>query len=416
MKIAQINTTYGVADSTGRAVKEMHEWLLQHALGSTVYCAGINDGSVPVGVTVYISHKEQLLHGLQSRITGKQGYYSKKATKNLILSLSKDKPDIVLMRVLHSNCLHFPLLMNWLSRERIATVLVMDDCWYFTGHCTNFLTADCRKWEKECHNCPQMRRDNCSWFLDTSRACFRDKKRWAEDIPCLGVVGVSDWITDIVRKSFLKNADEVRRIYNWIDRDVFHPGDPMEARRKCRIPGNKTILLAVSSRWTEEKGISTLLSVAEDSRDYQLYLIGEWDNKPAGLPENICCVGTVRELEKMSDYYNAADVFLNPSSVETFGKTTAEAICCGTAIVAYRTSATTELVEKAGGSLVAPGNVDGFCREVRRIASEKRDPGNRSKAMEFAAAELDKDRNIGAYLELFEALLKEKNEAGFSDR
>ena len=45
MKIVQINTTYGVSDSTGRTSQEMHRWLREHKISSIVYCVTVNDGS-----------------------------------------------------------------------------------------------------------------------------------------------------------------------------------------------------------------------------------------------------------------------------------------------------------------------------------------------------------------------------------
>ena len=43
MKIVQINATYGNADSTGRNVKETHQWLKDHNFESIVYTASFNE-------------------------------------------------------------------------------------------------------------------------------------------------------------------------------------------------------------------------------------------------------------------------------------------------------------------------------------------------------------------------------------
>lgn len=43
MRIAQINTTYGSADSTGRNVKELHEFFKETGCESRVYVTRINN-------------------------------------------------------------------------------------------------------------------------------------------------------------------------------------------------------------------------------------------------------------------------------------------------------------------------------------------------------------------------------------
>ena len=43
MRIAQINTTYGSADSTGRNVKELHKFFKENGYESRVYVTRINN-------------------------------------------------------------------------------------------------------------------------------------------------------------------------------------------------------------------------------------------------------------------------------------------------------------------------------------------------------------------------------------
>ena len=45
MRVAQINVTYGNADSTGRNVKELHEFFLERGVDSHVYVTTVNDCS-----------------------------------------------------------------------------------------------------------------------------------------------------------------------------------------------------------------------------------------------------------------------------------------------------------------------------------------------------------------------------------
>lgn len=60
------------------------------------------------------------------------------------------------------------------------------------------------------------------------------------------------------------------------------------------------------------------------------------------LPTNIIAVGILSGLRELAEHYSMADVFLNPSVQETFGKVSAEALACGTPIIANNATANPE--------------------------------------------------------------------------
>lgn len=267
MKIVQINATYGNADSTGRNVKETHQWLKDHNFESIVYTASFNEQPpVDPNVRIFSNVIDKKFHGLLSRLTGLQGYFSVLSTKKLIQHLKKDNPDGVILHVLHSNCINFPILCHYLAQHEIPTILVLHDCWYFTGHCCYFTQSNCVKWQQDCRYCPQIHEWNKSWFFDTAHKCLQDKKKWFDAIPQLGVVGVSDWITGEAKKSILKDAAIIRRIYNWIDLEIFQPQDTSELRMSLSIKPTEKILLGVASGWSDKKGCRRCFLQPENSK------------------------------------------------------------------------------------------------------------------------------------------------------
>lgn len=77
-------------------------------------------------------------------------------------------------------------------------------------------------------------------FFDRTSKMWNDKKRLWLSIPNLAVVGVSDWITNEAKKSpMFKNAKIIRRIYNWIDLDVFKPANADDIREKYGLTDKK---------------------------------------------------------------------------------------------------------------------------------------------------------------------------------
>ena len=61
---------------------------------------------------------------------------------------------------------------------------------------------------------------------------FGDTAKLFEAIDRLAVIGVSDWITNEAKSSFLSTAKIVQRIYNWIDLSEFYPKKNTEIRKK----------------------------------------------------------------------------------------------------------------------------------------------------------------------------------------
>lgn len=403
MKIVQINSSYTLANSTGRSTVEMHQGFMSRGIQSWVITFEA-DNTVQKGKNVFVlGYKvERKLHAGLSRLTGLQGYYSLFATRKILSLLDRIHPDAVVLRVLHSNSIDFPALTAYLAEKNIATVLVLHDCWYFTGHCCYYTEVHCDKWQKDCRGCVQIHDWNSSLFFDTAYKCLSDKQAWFSAIPRLGVVGVSDWITGEARKSILRNAREIRRIYNWIDQAVFKPRPRAETRQKLGLPANRPLLLGVASGWSDRKGLQEILKTAYTLPEAAFVLLGKCAVQE--LPANVVAKGEIRDPQILAQYYAAADIFLNPSVQETFGKTTAEALCCGTPVMAYQTTACTELVGQERGRLVPLGDRGAFVRAVKELLESEREKQEKACA-EFAARNFDMQKNIEEYQHLFERLV-----------
>jgi glycosyltransferase involved in cell wall biosynthesis len=83
-----------------------------------------------------------------------------------------------------------------------------------------------------------------------------------------------------------------------------------------------------------------------------------------GLQNHVLLPGIIPE-ELMPDYYNIADVFVFPSSLEGFGFVMGEAMSCGKPVVALNTSAMPEVVEDGvTGFLASPHDNADFVRKT----------------------------------------------------
>lgn len=125
MKVLQINAVYNLS-STGRNVTESHLLMLEKGIDSYVAYSKTNKPDDPnlyhIGSALDVK-----LHGLLSRISGKQGYFSHLATRNLVKYIDKIKPDVVHLHNLHGNYINLPMLMKYLNDKKVPVVITFHD-------------------------------------------------------------------------------------------------------------------------------------------------------------------------------------------------------------------------------------------------------------------------------------------------
>ena len=399
MKVLHINAVYKLG-STGRSLMELNEDLNQSGVESYCACSRTYgcENVYPIG-----DEKSIKLHGLFSRLSGKQGYFSKGNTKKLLAYIDELKPDVVHLHNLHANYIHLPMLLAYLAKNDIATVIMLHDCWFFTGKCMHYTTQGCYKWETLCGNCPQIHEGNNSWFLDRTEEMHKDRIRLFQSIPRLAIVGISDWVTNECRRSpIAKNAKIIQRVYLWIDLDKFRPVDSAQKRAELGLT-DKFVILGVAEQWGNPKGLDRFLDLATKiSPEKQILLVGN-PAPDVALPDNVLCVGKTNSQEELAEFYSLADVFVTFSYQETFGKVSAEALACGTPVICYNSTACPELVGENCGVVVEKEDKDGIFRAVNEI--QKNGKAQYSDAcVRFANENFSRKKLTREFIEIYQEL------------
>ena len=403
MKILQINAIYEKF-STGRTTKEMHEYFINHGIESFVAVPKLNSrlDSHFYQIGNEFDHK---IHSLLSHIVGLQGYFSYGSTKRLVRFINQIKPTAIILRNLHSNYININLLLHALSQYNIPVILVLHDCWFYTGRCVYYTENNCEKWKVLCHNC-SSKNGNRTFFFDFSKKIFIDKRRLFTGIQKLGVVGVSKWVSQDASISLLKGAKKITYIYNWIDLDLFRPHNAMQLESNP-LYKDKFVILGVAMEWTNAKGLDIfnhLSSLIPD--DMIMICIGRKTTESINK-SNLFFLNTTNNTAELADYYSFADVFLNPSIQETFGKTTAEALSAGTPVVAYNSTATPELLgtDNRCGVLVTEHTAQAYLTAIMEVKGKGKAFYSRNCRCR-AEAIFNKDTNIKQYLELINEINK----------
>ena len=304
---------------------------------------------------------------------------------------------------MHSNCINLPLLLRYLSKHNIATVLTLHDCWYFTGHCCYFVDSKCSKWKTGCGGCPDLKNWNKSLFFDNSAKLLALKKELFGNIKNLAVVGVSDWVTDFIKDSILKDAKIVKRIYNWIDISKFTPRDTKAIRESIGFDDKDFVVLGVAQIWSPSKGLDSFIKLAKQCPDIKIAIVGKV--LQTDLPANIILLGVVSDTQKLIDYYSMADVFFNPSLRETFGKVTVEAMATGTPAIVYKATASPELVKDGCGYVVEINDIEAVISCIDKIKELGRQSYEKH-CKEFVLLNFQKERIIAEYLQLYRNMSK----------
>lgn len=402
MKVLQINVTCGYG-STGRICLEISDFLLSQGIDNYIFY-GVGN-TQRANAEKFCNDIDRKMHTIMSRTTGLQSYFSTVATKRLLCRMDELKPDIVHLHNLHSNYINLPILLKYLAEKDIATVITLHDCWFFTGKCTHYTTDKCYKWKTGCNHCKRLKKDIPSWFLDRTSKMWADKNKLFKAIPRLAVIGVSDWITNEAKQSFFKNASIIRRIYNWIDLDDFHP-KAGNIKRKYSISEDKFTILSVSAGWDENsdrfKDAIKLSKLIKDKM--QIVLVGAGLSKEK-LPKNIIGIDYIEGKDELAEMYSAADVYVHLSREDTFGKVVAEAMACGTPAVVYDSTALPELVGQGNGFAVDCGDIGEVYDIVDKIAQTGKKQYS-EQCVDFVKKRFDKAKLLNETVKLYKDIIE----------
>lgn len=402
MKVVQINAIYG-NKSTGTIVREIQSCSEKHGIDAYVAysIADRPDSKVPKGYRIgnMLTAK---WHAFISRIIGKQAYANRITTWLLLKWLDAIKPDVVHLHNLHSNYIHLNMLLRYLAKRNIATVVTMHDCWYFTGGCMHYASIGCSHWKIGCGQCPKWRQVP-SYCIDRTQSVLKDRKKYLSVIPRLTMVGASEWVANETKHSLLKDLNIIF-IHNGFDLDVFTP-TPSSKRKELNIE-NKFVVLGPASKWLLPINKTTLDHfISRMSNDMVLVLFGCTQSSNT-LPLNVMQIGYTKSPKEMAELYSMADVLVNCSREDTLSSLNLECQACGTPVVTYDATGSKETVNGECGFAVATGDYKALlekCMEIKQLGKSALS----SLCRDWVSIHFNNEDNYQKYIQLYHQITGE---------
>lgn len=176
---------------------------------------------------------------------------------------------------------------------------------------------------------------------------------------------------DFVAKAFRLDRGQIAAIYDGVETDVFRPLD-IE-----REPGT---LLYVGNSDDRNKGARyaiEALALLKHRTDLHLTVVDRPIatlvpslSKKLGIEHMVTLTGRLSR-EDLVSRYNRAELLVSPSLYEGFGLPAAEAMACGTPVIATTAGAFPEVIEDGrSGILVPPGDPQALASAIERVLDD----------------------------------------------
>ncbi|MCA9138976.1 MAG: glycosyltransferase [Planctomycetales bacterium] len=287
------------------------------------------------------------------------------------------QPDVVHLHSIHGADSYADLAFVARISRRYPTVITLHDFWLMTGHCGYPL--ECPRWLSGCGKCPDLERypavsrDATRWNFARKKSLFRKSQ--------MELIVPSEWLKEQARRSPILRQQSINVVANPIDSDVFSVGNRSSLRSNLGVADDEFAVMLIANNLNNPykgmiDGIKALNQVKHAKA--KVIIIGRSADKLADqirLPST--AVGYTSSPAELAEYYRAVDLLLIPSRCETFGLVAAEAMACGTPVIAFDAGALGEVIGgDETGIVIGNRDVHQMAEQIDQLA---KDPARRKQ-------------------------------------
>lgn len=166
-------------------------------------------------------------------------------------------------------------------------------------------------------------------------------------------VATSDHVGDVLKRIYMIPDERVHIILNGVDEAIFKPDivRGKDFKQKFGVPESKTLVLGMAGRLVKDKGhplmfeaLKQMLQENDAFRQSVVVLVagnGPWGARYRDLGSNVLVLGPLEQAQ-LADFYNAIDIFVNPTlRAQGLDHTLLEAMLSGKPVMATRLASIT---------------------------------------------------------------------------
>ena len=400
MKIVQLTTSD--MGGAGIAAKQLHLAMLNSGVGSTLI------SKVKLGPEI----KAHEIIEINSAFSDLPGYYLKNQKPGFeYFSFPYSETDLRQSKtVVNADIIH----LHWIADRFLdyKNVFSLDKKFVWTLHDMNPFTGGCHhcdgcfKFENACNYCYQLEGTIDEYVSGKNLNYKREALSNVKDDQ-LVIVTPSQWLSDLSKKSSVLKRFEHVVIPNIVQMPDLSMTSEI-ARQNLGISKDEFVFLVVAHSVNNvRKGIRVLMEAINqlpDKENITLLLVGEKSGmKFQGI--KTIELGFVTDKNKLSEVYNAADVFLLPSLAENFPNTIVEALSCGTPVLASDVGGISEQINSKNGVLVEANNVSAWVKALTDMISSIGKYDRKTISQE-ARQRYNQEDILKQYLQIYHRLLK----------
>jgi glycosyltransferase involved in cell wall biosynthesis len=189
------------------------------------------------------------------------------------------------------------------------------------------------------------------------------------------VITVSKTSAEDTIRAFKLREDRVRIVHNGIDTGIF--------RRLDHVEKEPNSLIIVGKTEDKKKGVAFLLEAVgllKDDVDVKVSVVGMQGPddgyrtklvQQLGIGDRVTFTGHIG-ADELARLYSSAEIAVTASLYEGFGLPAAEAMACGTPVIATRAGALPEIVGEYGtGVLIPPADPPALAAAIKRLLADK---------------------------------------------
>jgi glycosyltransferase involved in cell wall biosynthesis len=287
-----------------------------------------------------------------------------------ILRISKSiKPDVISLHNIHDGFFETSLLIEL---SKVAPIVwTLHDMWAFTRNAAhtfgNTSWRELKAGEGENKIRPTIGLNTGSWLLRQKGKIYRETN--------MIIVTPSMWLNKMANQSPVFRNKGVYHISNGVDVNIFKPADKHNSRKLLGLPTDGLFViftgdgLLKNNPWKGGKElIDVLLNV--DSRinfEVNIILIGEGKIDELSALKNfkIHQMGYIKDIEKMKNCINAADILMYPTKADNLPNAVIEAAACGLPVVTFEVGGCPEIVKDSySGYVIPPFDIEKFSERI----------------------------------------------------